>query len=87
MNFDQYLKNVSRDEFQKAIAKIDFSSKNSKNSVSTSLERAKEYEILDEVIKTIQAIGNGNNPDTDAINRLMGMKLILEALILIAERR
>ena len=87
MNFDQHLKSITKEEFQNAIAKIDFSSKNPQNSVATSLERAKQYEVLDEIIKTIQTIGNSDKPDADAINRLMGMKLILEALILIAEGR
>ncbi len=87
LELKDHLKSVSREELQNAIAKLNFASQNAENSALRTIGKAKDYEILDEVINTLQQVGATEEIESAPVDRLMGMKLILEALIMIAESR
>ncbi len=81
------LKNITANELNSAVQDLNAESKYPHEAVQVTLSRAKEFPILDQVVKTLKKIGNSPDSTPEALARIEGMKIILEALISLLKQR
>lgn len=84
MLYDE-LKKITRDQLQAAIQDLNAESGSPESAVKATLNRCNDFQILDEVVKVFQSIGRDPKHTPEALARVEGMKIVLEALISLAE--